>query len=82
MGRFTIYLDQKTERRLKAFLEEANVSKSSWIASLIRKNTAAEWPERVTRFTGAWKDFPKVDDLKGELVSDSHQKPLWGASWT
>lgn len=76
MGQVTIYLDQETERKLNAFLKEANVSKSNWIASLIRERTAAVWPQSVARLAGAWKDFPEAEDLRGELGSDSPREPL------
>ena len=76
MGQVTIYLDQETERKLKAFLEGRNVSKSRWIASLIREKTAAEWPESVTRLAGAWREFPEADELRSELGSDTPREPV------
>ena len=76
MGQVTIYLDQETEQKLQAFLQGCNVSKSRWIASLIREKTAAEWPRSVTRLAGAWKDFPEADELRSELGVDSPREPV------
>ena len=76
MGQVTIYLDQETERKLQAFLEGGNVSKSRWIASLIREKTAAEWPGSVARLAGAWQDFPDADELRSELGTDSPREQV------
>jgi len=76
MGQVTIYLDQETERKLQAFLEGGNMSKSRWIASLIREKTAAEWPRSVARLAGAWQDFPDADELRSDIGSDSPREQV------
>ncbi len=70
MGQVTIYLDPETERKLQTFLEGTKISKSKWISSLIKEKTSAEWPERIKRLAGAWKDFPEADELRQDLGSD------------
>lgn len=75
MGQVTIYLDPETERKLQTFLEGTKISKSKWISLLIKKKTSAEWPERIKRLAGAWKDFPEADELRQDLGSDIPREP-------
>jgi hypothetical protein len=75
MGQVTIYLDPETERKLQAFLEGAKTSKSKWISSLIKEKTSSEWPERIKKLAGAWKDFPEADELRREFDSDLPREP-------
>ncbi|EFI33182.1 conserved hypothetical protein [Desulfonatronospira thiodismutans ASO3-1] len=76
MGQMTIYLDPETEQKLKAFLEGSNISKSKWIASLIREQTSREWPEKIKRLAGAWNDFPEAEELRKDLAPDFFREPL------
>ncbi len=76
MGQVTIYLDPETERKLKAFLEGNNISKSKWISSLIREKTSNEWPEEIKRLAGAWNEFPEAEELRQDLGPDFPREPL------
>jgi len=77
MGQVTIYLDDKTETRMKRAAKEAGVSRSRWIADMIRERTATEWPESFRRLLGTLgDDFPEIDELRSELGEDVPREPL------
>jgi len=44
MGQVTIYLEDEIENRMKTAAKSAHLSKSKWIAKLIREKVANEWP--------------------------------------
>ena len=71
MGQVTIYIDDKTEKKMLNMVEKSGISKSKWIAKLIREKTATTWPENVVRLEGAWKDLPTADELRDKLGTDS-----------
>ena len=70
MAQITIYLDDETEAMLKAAATYENVSRSAWIASLIRERLRNEWPEEVRGMAGSWKDFPELSELRAGLGTD------------
>jgi hypothetical protein len=76
MGQVTIYLDKETERKLNAIVGDMRVSKSKWIADLIRVKTATSWPASIVRLAGAWKDFPMAENLRGNMGIDAGREPL------
>lgn len=76
MAQVTIYLDDETEARMKRAADEAGVSRSRWVAEVIREKTATEWPESVRRLAGAWEDFPEVEELRAGLGEDAPREPL------
>ncbi|MGD2114304.1 MAG: CopG family transcriptional regulator [Acidobacteriota bacterium] len=76
MAQVTIYLDDETEARMKRAADEAGVSRSRWVAEVIREKTATEWPESVRRLAGAWEDFPEVEELRAGLGEDVPREPF------
>jgi hypothetical protein len=70
MGQVTIYLDEKTEKKLNNMVNKSGLSKSKWIAELIREKTASTWPESVSELAGAWKDLPEADEIRQALGRD------------
>ena len=76
MGQVTIYLDSETERKLNAIISNMNISKSKWIAELIRARTASTWPESIVNLAGAWKDFSSATDLRKKMGHDAKREPL------
>lgn len=75
MGRITIYLDQETEEKMRAFVKSTGLSQSKWIASLIREKLQNQWPDSVLALSGAWKDFPSVEEIRSEKGQDSFREP-------
>lgn len=64
MAQVTLYLDEETRRRMRTAARAAGVSQSRWLAELVRKGTAAEWPAEVRELAGAWRDFPEAEELR------------------
>lgn len=76
MGQVTIYLDDDTDKLVRAAAKSAGVSKSKWIAGLIRERASSEWPASVRSLAGAWTDFPDLTEIRGRQGEDSAREPL------
>ena len=76
MGQITIYLDSETEKRLSSAIKTGGVSKSRWIADLIKEKVATSWPEKVVALAGAWSDLPTSDEIRQGLGEDVKREPL------
>jgi hypothetical protein len=70
MGQVTIYLDSETEKKMLNMVKKSGVSKSKWIAKLIKEKTANNWPENVIKLAGAWKDLPTAEELRKDMGRD------------
>ena len=70
MGQVTIYLEDEIEKKMSAAAKSERVSKSKWVASLIKAKVASEWPESVVRLAGAWKDLSLVEEGRASLGQD------------
>ena len=64
MGQVTIYLDDETERTVRAAAESDGVSLSKWIAQQIHAGARAEWPAIVRELAGAWPDLPSAEQIR------------------
>lgn len=76
MGQVTLYLDEKTEQRMREAAAEAGLSQSRWVAQLIRRRTANEWPESIRRLAGAWADFPTAEEIRAGEGADLPREEL------
>lgn len=76
MGQVTIYLDDTTEKKMLNMVEKSGISKSKWIAELIREKTTTTWPENVVRLAGAWKDLPTADEIRDKMGTDSIRESM------
>jgi len=65
MGRVTIYLDDKYEKRLRAAAKAAGMPVSRWVARLVEEKTSTVWPESVRQLAGAWPDLPDLETIRG-----------------
>ncbi len=70
MGQVTLYLDQETEKKMKAAAGAAGVSSSRWVVGLIREKTADEWPASIVELAGAWPDMPSLDEIRATEGED------------
>ena len=70
MGQVTIYVDDELETKLKTEAKAAGVSVSRWVAEIIQKQTENHWPDSVKALSGAWKDFPNLDDIRTTKAND------------
>lgn len=76
MGQVTIYLDDETEQKMVANARAMNLSKSKWIANVIREKLVDEWPDTVRALPGSWQDFPFIDELRVGAPADTQREPL------
>jgi hypothetical protein len=70
MGQVTIYLDDETEKTVRAAAESAGVSVSKWIAERIQRNARTEWPNAVRELAGAWPDLPSAEQIRRRPTKD------------
>jgi len=76
MGQVTIYLEDEIEEKMSAAAKAEHLSKSKWIASLIKAKVATEWPESITHLAGAWKDMPLAEEGRANLGLDVEREKL------
>ncbi|CAB1083499.1 hypothetical protein D1AOALGA4SA_11061 [Olavius algarvensis Delta 1 endosymbiont] len=76
MGQVTIYLDSETEEKMIKIVKKSGISKSKWIAALIREKTASTWPDHIFGLAGAWKDFPTAEEIRESMGHDGKREPL------
>jgi len=76
MGQVTIYLDDELEKRMTANAKAMKLSKSKWIADVIREKLVDEWPANVRELAGSWEDFPTLDEIRETQQHDVTREPL------
>ena len=76
MGQVTIYLEDEIEEKMSQAAKSEHLSKSKWIASLIKAKVASEWPESVVRLAGAWKDLSLAEEDRANLGRDVEREAL------
>lgn len=76
MGQVTIYLEDEIEEKMTAAAKSAHLSKSKWVASLIREKVANEWPESIVDLAGSWKDLPMAEEGRAGLGDDVRREEL------
>lgn len=76
MSQVTLYLDEETDRRMRKAARQAGLSRSQWLARLIREKTRNEWPDEVREAAGSWNDFPEAEELRGALGDDQPRERL------
>jgi len=64
MGQVTIYLEDEIEKKMKIAVDSSHLSKSKWIANIIKEKVTDEWPESISALSGAWKDIPTVEEMR------------------
>ena len=70
MGHVTIHLEDEIEEKMSAAAKAEHLSKSKWVASLIKEKVTSEWPESITHLAGAWKNLSLAEDDKASLGQD------------
>ena len=76
MGQVTIYLDEQTEKKMINMVQKSGLSKSKWIAELIREKTTTTWPVEVVEAIGTWKDFPTSAELRSGFGTDAEREAM------
>ena len=58
MSQITLYLDDATQALVDQAAKAHGVSKSRWVADIIRKYASHEWPQDCLDLAGRFADFP------------------------
>jgi hypothetical protein len=58
MSQITLYLDDATQALVEQAARASGLSKSRWVAEIIRKYAAQEWPRDCLTLAGRFADFP------------------------
>lgn len=70
MSQITLYLDDATQALVDEAARAQGVSKSRWVAEVIRKYAAHEWPQDCLELAGRFADFPLRDDAAATGAAD------------
>ena len=71
MSQITLYLDDATQAMVEQAARASGMSKSRWVAEIIRKYAAHEWPEDCLALAGSFADFPLREENALPAVADS-----------
>ncbi len=71
MSQITLYLDDATQSLVEQAAQAHGVSKSRWVADLIRKHAAHEWTQDCLALAGRFSDFPLREDAPSPTASDA-----------
>ncbi len=58
MSQITLYLDDATQALVEQAAQAHGLSKSRWVAEIIRKYASHEWPRDCLELAGRFADFP------------------------
>ena len=61
MSQITLYLDEATQALVEQAATANGMSKSRWVAEIIRKYAAHEWPKDCLELAGRFADFQLRD---------------------
>lgn len=70
MSQLTLYLDDATQALVEQAAQANGLSKSRWVAEIIRKYAAHEWPEDCLALAGRFADFPLREESPVALPGD------------
>ncbi len=70
MSQITLYLDDATQALVDQAAQAQGVSKSRWVADIIRKHAGHEWPQDCLSLAGAFTDFPLREEGTGPQAAD------------
>jgi predicted transcriptional regulator len=70
MSQITLYLDDATQELVDQAAQANGVSKSRWVAEIIRKYAAHEWPQDCLALAGQFADFPLRETSATEQSTD------------
>ena len=70
MSQITLYLDEATQALVEQAALANGLSKSRWVADIIRKYAAHEWPQECSALAGAFPDFPLREQSSESMPPD------------
>ena len=76
MGQVTVYLEGELEAKMTTVARTRRLSKSEWIATIIREKLTSEWPHEIREAAGSWGDFPTIEEIRGSTHIGIDRKHL------
>ena len=76
MSQITLYLDDATQALVDNAARASGVSKSRWVAEIIRKYAAHEWPQDCLGLAGRFADFPLREDNHDAQAANAPRVPF------
>ncbi len=73
MSQITLYLDDATQALVEQAAQAHGVSKSRWVADIIRKYAAHEWTADCLSLAGRFADFPLREESPAVTVPDTQR---------
>ncbi len=70
MAQITLYLDDATQALVDEAAKANGVSKSRWVADIIRTYAAYDWPQDCLALAGRFADFPLQESAPHTLPGD------------
>lgn len=70
MPQITLYLDEDTQALVEQAAQAHGLSKSRWVAEIIRKYAGQEWPQDCLALAGRFADFPLREEIPEPPVVD------------
>jgi hypothetical protein len=70
MSQITLYLDDATQSLVEQAAQANGLSKSRWVAEIIRKYAAHEWPRDCLSLAGRFADFPLREETPASPPAD------------
>lgn len=70
MSQITLYLDDATQALVDQAAIANGMSKSRWVAEIIRKYAAQEWPKDCLELAGRFADFPLREESQVTQPAD------------
>lgn len=61
MSQITLYLDDETQALVDQAAQAHGVSKSRWVAELIRTHARRQWPKAFLAAAGSMPEFPLLE---------------------
>ncbi len=70
MSQITLYLNDTTQALVEEAARANGMSKSRWVAEIIRKYAAHEWPQDCIELAGRFADFPLANEHNAPVAAD------------
>lgn len=70
MAQITLYLDDATQALVDQAAQANGMSKSRWVAEIIRKYASHEWPQDCLALAGRFAAFPVREQSPVEQAAD------------
>ncbi|MFA7399989.1 MAG: CopG family transcriptional regulator [Sideroxydans sp.] len=70
MSQITLYLDDATQALVDQAAQANGLSKSRWVAEMIRKYATHEWPQDCLTLAGRFADFPLREENPATQADD------------